>query len=222
MSESARADEALATGAKPTARRRHDVALLQNLGEHIPARPAREPDPNVGSVDAPVHGEAHPLERLAEDRCVFLVKGHEVGHLLESLVGQAREPTGLRDRARAVEDRRHDPVEVVDDGRTARVLQLRRDHRPTQADAREARILRERTRLDRALFGSRDLEDRPRAVRVFDVEGIGRVVDDDRAVFACERDEFFELLTGRRGARGVVRGAEEDEVGALRLRDFFF
>ena len=65
---------------------------------------------------------------------------------------QAGEAAGLSDDRGAVEDGGHDAVEVVDDREAVRVAQLLRHHRPSQAHPREAGILAEGARLQRALL----------------------------------------------------------------------
>lgn len=52
------ADEALTTWAEAGSRGRDQVALLKDLGKDIPGLLARETNPNVGGVGAPVDLEA--------------------------------------------------------------------------------------------------------------------------------------------------------------------
>lgn len=62
------AHEALASGAKAAAGRRHDVALVQDLGKHIPGGLAGKADPHVGRVVATINTEAQVQERLQQNR----------------------------------------------------------------------------------------------------------------------------------------------------------
>lgn len=218
MPERARPHKPFASRTEAASGRRHDVAFFEDLGKDVPGGPSRKADPHIGRVDAAVDAESHLLEGFTQNRGVLLVERHEIVHLLEPLIGKAGQPSGLRDGRSAVEDRGHDPVEVVDDGGPAAVFELGGDHRPPEADAGEARVFRERTSLDRALVGAGDLEDRARAVGVFDVQRVSRIVNDQRAVLLGEGDQLGQLLAGGRGARGVVGRAEEDEVGALGLK----
>lgn len=57
-----------------------------------------------------------------------------------------------------------------------------------------------------------DLEDAAWAVRVTDVERVRSVVYDDAAVLLSEGHQLGQLLTGSGRPRGVVGGAEENQV----------
>lgn len=65
---------------------------------------------------------------------------------------------------------------------------------------------------------TRDLVDGPGAVGVGDVERVGGVVHNDAAVLARKLHQLGQLLARGGRAGGVVGRAEEDDVGAGRLR----
>mmetsp|Transcript_36012 Transcript_36012/g.64388 ORF Transcript_36012/g.64388 Transcript_36012/m.64388 type:complete len:225 (-) Transcript_36012:846-1520(-) len=188
LAEGRGANETLAAGAETRAGRGHEVALFQDLGEHVPRGAAREADPDVGRVGAAVDGEAQLLEAVLQNGRVLHVKGHQLVHRLAALGLQASEAALLHDVGGAVEAGAVDAVPVLDDGEAVRKGELLGDHGPAQSDAGEAGVLGEGASLQRHLVGAGDLKDGAGAVGVVDEEGVGGVVDDDGAVVLGKLD----------------------------------
>mmetsp|Transcript_23618 Transcript_23618/g.51548 ORF Transcript_23618/g.51548 Transcript_23618/m.51548 type:complete len:504 (+) Transcript_23618:136-1647(+) len=214
MAEGAHPDEAVAGDAEAGAGGGDDVRLVQDLRERVPAGLALEGHPHVGGVVAAVGGEPQVVEALLQQRRVLLVVGHGLHHGGVAVVGAAGQAAALRDVAGAVEAGGHHAVPVALHGEPVRELQLRGHHRPPEANAGEARELGEGAGLERALLGALNLEDGLGDGGVVDEDGVGGVVHDDGAVLLGERHQLLQLLASRRGAGGVVGGAEEDDVGA--------
>ena len=197
------------------------MCLIEHLLEESPRVDGmRRLHPEIGSVSAAEHLEAHLRERLAHQFGVTHVVGYRVAHLALAFRRIDCSGGALRYVARSIELCRLAALPKMVERYALLAVErhgchLLRHYCVATAHAGEACRLRVAAKLDGALLCAAYLVDRVRYVVVLDVRLVGCIVEDERVVSQRILHPLLQFCLREHGSRRVVRVAEVNHVYAM-------